>query len=681
MTFGVFIPCSLFLGNIDEFQVDFVAILPIVVLFSLMIILILVVVAVFLPGDNEVEVYFSIIFGCALGLYLQGNFLNPSFNVLNGAEIDWSKYTINGILSIVVWGSCLVIPRVLIKYKEKIDVFFSWISWFFSAIEIVSLIILILTTPKAGKDSFVLTTDGEFEVSDKNNIIIFVVDTLDASWFEDVILTNEIYTDNLLDFTYFDNVVSGGAPTILGIPTLLTGEIYNPSIELSDYYKEAYRNSTLFTDLREHDYDINLYTEYKYLNGADLENIKNIEASQGYFIGSYIGFAKCLYKFTSFYAMPQFLKQYFWFYGGEFEEFISSANRNLYSIDDVEFYRGLKNSGLEVIDSKNIFALYHLFGAHGPYSMNQDCERIEKDLGTTSRNQQIQGVFNIIFTYIDYLKQLGAYENSTIIITGDHGGVDLYQNPAVLIKQKNVSKKFEINSVPGTFGNLYASIAEGFLEDTSSYGESLFAVDNNSEKRIHTASHILGREIFPDNVVVDSKEYTQFAIPPIARDTQDIEVIDDRQKNIIDYALGDMLDFRVESAETQNIVTNLEGVPMESGRWLLGNSCEIEFELSESIDEDLVLNLEYGDVLGGKQTLVVYSNENLIGKNQCKQEDRNKELTFVIPRSSIVDNRIRLKFEMPEALHPSELDPKSNDTRKLSIKLITMQIDTLDVSM
>mgnify|MGYP000582751944 CR=1 FL=1 len=70
---------------------------------------------------------------------------------------------------------------------------------------------------------------------------MFVVDTLDASWFEDMLLPNEEYKKSLKDFTYFDDAVAGGAPTVLAIPTLLTGKIdMDASRDTSEYYKDAY---------------------------------------------------------------------------------------------------------------------------------------------------------------------------------------------------------------------------------------------------------------------------------------------------------------------------------------------------------------------------------------------------------------------------------------------------------
>jgi len=65
------------------------------------------------------------------------------------------------------------------------------------------------------------------------------------------------------------------------------------------------------------------------------------------------------------------------------------------------------------------FAYIHLHGSHTPYVMNEKAEPAAP--GTSSAIIQTKGCFHIVYEYLDQLKQLGMYENSTIIIFGDHG--------------------------------------------------------------------------------------------------------------------------------------------------------------------------------------------------------------------------------------------------------------------
>ena len=66
------------------------------------------------------NIYAAVIFGGALAAYVQGNFLNPDFGVLNGRQIQWSQFRVNGIISTVVWIALIVVPAVIVCFKKDI---------------------------------------------------------------------------------------------------------------------------------------------------------------------------------------------------------------------------------------------------------------------------------------------------------------------------------------------------------------------------------------------------------------------------------------------------------------------------------------------------------------------------------------------------------------------------------
>ena len=530
-TFGVYMPSSLFLGNINEFALNFSAVLPLILLVGAVMLVFIYLIGLVMVHEKVFQAYVLLIFSLGLGFYLQGNFLNPSFKQLNGSDIDWSAYTVSGIISIAVWIICIVVPQVVVFFQRKImKLAAKWVSLFITGMQFLTLIFLVLTANKTFANDFALTKNGEFELSSKDNTIVFVVDTLDATWFEDVIASDAQYSDKLQDFTYFDNAVAGGAPTVIGIPTILTGQLYmDTSMSLDDYYKDAYAKSTLFQDLQDNDYQVKIYTEYYYLNFSDKKNVDNMEYNQEYVLSSRRGFLEYLYKFVSFYSMPQCLKQHFWFYSGDFSQFITLKDKNLnnYIFDDPQFYKDFCASGITTQNKKNAFVMYHLTGAHGPYTMNADAQAVPEN--SVGLNDQIQGSFKIIFEYIDEMKKQGVYDNSTIIIMADHGGVELYQNPAILIKEKNSHKEFSTNSSQVSFVNVNATIASSCLKDYSAYGDNLFDVGDKDVVRYHAAPHELGEPMFPDSDVVKSEEWTLYIIPKNARDTSGIQIIPNKE--------------------------------------------------------------------------------------------------------------------------------------------------------
>lgn len=515
-TFAIYMPSSLFISNIDDFALDYIKIVPLIALVSVAVLVIIYIIGLIIPIKRLFYSYVLLVFSLALGFYIQGNFLNPDFNSLNGKEIAWSEYKINGIISIIAWILVFVVPQVVYAIKENImSLIVKWGSLFVTAMQLVSLVVLLLTTHKVVSNDFAVTKNGEFELSSKNNTIMFVVDTLDASWFEDMLLPNEEYKKSLKDFTYFDDAVAGGAPTVLGIPTLLTGKIdMDASRDTSEYYKDAYESSSLFADMQKSNCNVKLFTEFYYLDYCDKNSVDNLKMEQKYVISSRRGFMECLYKFVSFYAMPQFLKQNFWLYSGEFNQYITLEDNtsNLYKLDDAQFYQDFKEKGITTQNDKDTFVMYHLNGAHSPYVMDENAQAVPSDsIGVDS---QIRGIFKIIKEYMDELKAKGIYDSSTIIITADHGGIDLYSNPAILVKERNANHdEMVVSDSKITFTNVNNTIASSTLKDSSAYGENVFEVGDKQMVRFHVAPNDLTENVFKDNAYAKEQLWSLLIIP------------------------------------------------------------------------------------------------------------------------------------------------------------------------
>ena len=125
--------------------------------------------------------------------------------------------------------------------------------------------------------------------------------------------------------------------------------------------------------------------------------------------------------------MPHLLKRHFWFYSGDFNNLQGGESADVYKINDEKFYNSLLSERIEVQDKEGAFRLYHLNGAHPPYSINEYAQEVSSD--KTSMIKQAKGALYIVEEYINQLKKSGIYDKTTIIIIADHGSVNLEQNP------------------------------------------------------------------------------------------------------------------------------------------------------------------------------------------------------------------------------------------------------------
>ena len=499
----LYIPSEEYLGNLGELKVPYGKVVPYLLLAGAAVFAVMFLIA-FLIRKKKVlsDVYIDLVFGFTLGMYVQSNFLNAGLEQLNGTEVVWNNLSGGALLSAAAWLLCLVLPHVIRRLASKAA---EKITFFGSAalvlMQLTSYVGLLVSPAGQPQTADALSRDREFEMSGTDNVVVFVVDTLDAQWAEKYIIRDPQYAEFLEDFTYFDNVVSGGAPTILGIPAMLTGELYDNTRDLTAFIRQVNRDNTLFSDLKEKDFRIRLYTNTQYLDGEDFGIIDNAAQGTEYKLADPFRFLKSIYKVTAYIGMPYQLKKPFLIYSAEIMNNFSATETGLevYTLDDPTFYEEYKASGVSLADDRPAFILYHFFGAHGPFNMNENAERVGAE--DTSRRQQIQGNMKIISEIVEDMKRNGIYEASTIVITADHGGVSLYQNPAVFVKRKNDSHPFAVSSAPLTFRNLRATFAEGYIDGyLDKYGPGMFDTDetDGTPVRKHVFDPVLYKNVYPD---------------------------------------------------------------------------------------------------------------------------------------------------------------------------------------
>ena len=123
------------------------------------------------------------------------------------------------------------------------------------------------------------------------------------------------------------------------------------------------------------------------------------------------------------------------------------VNVDVYTLNDDEFHEELDNSGLTIKYDK-AYRVYHLMGPHAPYTLNS--KGYSSDGGETDEITQTIGSLRIVEQYIRDMKEAGVYENSTIIITADHGRASegYQQNHCVAIKERGTSHEYVVDSRP-----------------------------------------------------------------------------------------------------------------------------------------------------------------------------------------------------------------------------------------
>ena len=528
--------------------------------------------------------------------------------------------------------------------------------------------------------------EDEFTVGSGNNVVIFVLDSLGGAKLEEVLAEDEQMRENLSDFTFFTNAVSGGAYTSVGMPMFFTGMEFDSSWKnYDDYLQEAWSEVELYDDLKEQNFDIRIFTDGRYLTNVSEDVITNaMYVGDSYYIEDYMEFAKDMYQFTSFYSMPQLLKQSFWMYSDDItrqikttgwetredENSLAASNgADNYAFDDVQFYQDfLTADGLDV-KYENTYRLYHLSGAHEPFNMDENAQAADSD-----EIRQIKGSMKIVDEYIDELRRLNLYDSSTIIITADHGRSGakegIQQNPCLLVKSAQEKHELGYNDAPIHARNVMATVARSFLEDYTSYGPSIYDIDENSDvERLHTVAAPVRGELFPE--IADEVAFSRFIISEDARDVEAIEIYYPDKINAFDYCIGDVIDFAEKSEYSDQINYRLY---KENGTGIASTELALYMKLQNYEGGDLNLQFEYSHVYNDIQGMSVYVAGEKAADITCKIEDVGKTNSVFIKGQYVKDNVLPIRLVFRNAVTPKMIGESETDTRVLSVAFDSIKV-------
>ncbi len=265
-----------------------------------------------------------------------------------------------------------------------------------------------------------LTKKGIDSVTKGKNIIIFIIDRFDVSFYEDIIKKTPDYFDDLDGFTYFGDNISLYSRTWPAVPTMISGVDNDFSLTASEYFNKAYTQSDFLKDLQKNNYKIKIYTQsyYCYREGTPFIGLAdNISLSRGYTITSTGELVKNLVKLSAYRYAPNAFKSSIKISTSSFDSIaVRDGTAPQYVADDPDTCGQILKNGLSFDGEGDSYIFLHLNGAHSPYNMDENAERSSD----ANADGQIRGCFKMIKFYLSQLKELGVYDDATIIITGDH---------------------------------------------------------------------------------------------------------------------------------------------------------------------------------------------------------------------------------------------------------------------
>ena len=448
----------------------------------------------------------------ALGLccYLQALVLNVGLPLADGGTIVWADHMFMQVVSTIVWVAVMALAIILaLRNRKRAQGVIAIGGVFLLVVQFIGVASLFIMPPApsegqgglddiAGdlvqKTEIVMTEDQLFTVNSNSNVIVFVLDTYDYAYLRRDLGMNPSLLSELTGFTNYANCTGSMIPTRFAIPQMLTGEMPHYDEKFSTYKAQRYARSTFLQDIQDAGYSIGLYTDSLTIGALSDEEQYEITSktvnmhSLDNDTMSYTGVLEAMWYMALYRDILWPLKWVFWYYTDEINAMMvvydadAAPEQTVYVIDDGRYYNRLCSIGLslEEGDYNGAFRFIHLLGAHYPFSYDEHMNY----LGTDQSNvfKQSQGIIWVMNEYIHQLKELGVYEQSTIIITADHGywtlttdPIEETSTPIMFIKPAQSAeldaKPIMLSEKPVSQLDIQATVLDAMGQDYSKYTE------------------------------------------------------------------------------------------------------------------------------------------------------------------------------------------------------------------
>ena len=279
-----------------------------------------------------------------------------------------------------------------------------------------------------------LSYENAMSLSDKGNVVVILSDRLDSYYMDSMLEKYPDIAEKFDGFTFYQNNVSHSTNTFPSVAQMLTGELYDGG-EWQEYMHKAWDGDTFPELLKNAGYDVNIIPDSVTTTGSlrkmdgVFDNIRyyDKDSSGVNYLGKY-GVVQALAKLSLARMSPYIVKaSVAGGLGANVGRFMIAPDSDpddrvpfqIKPYTDVKLYDYLTANGLRADNENRTFSFIHLSGSH---NLSSELAGLYEEVdGEADVYQTTRGAFEIIFSYFDQLKELGIYDDTTIIVLGDHG--------------------------------------------------------------------------------------------------------------------------------------------------------------------------------------------------------------------------------------------------------------------
>ena len=402
-------------------------------------------------------------------LWVQGNFIQYNLGSLDGHTIDWSDSFRRIWIEVIVWA--VILTFFVVFRKKLLRNLPSILIFLFFLFGLPSVFTLIKNSGNNQTKTY-LDYSREFQFSN-NNVLVIILDDFRSDAFATILEKHPEYQSTFKDFIYYEDAMGGYPTTRPSIPLILSGEYYQNLVPIQDYV-DSLEKSTISYQLKNQGYVIENYPFVPYYSSLYDNQTDKLTLKDQFAYAIQQGVVSGI-RYAPLAVKPFFVARYY-FGVNYFHKDLATFNEK---VDEVE-----------ISTAQPLFKIIHLSGAHAPYTFDSSLE-----WGQVNYLDQAAGSLLPIKNLLNELQKAGVYENSLILIMGDHGNnenenpsnfpLSNYSRPLLLAKAKGQQfSELQVSSTPVTLGDIPQTIASETGVEASFAGYSIF--DQIPENRIRS---------------------------------------------------------------------------------------------------------------------------------------------------------------------------------------------------
>ena len=701
----LFSPLTIYITNAGEMQVAFHILLLLYFIPFLVSMAILIFLGLALPPGPR-QSYVAVLAAIGGLLWLQSDVLVWNYGALDGTFIDWQREAWKGYVDTTIWVAVLA---AAVRWRRRLLPMVKSGCLLLLAVQVGSLWFMDPRAALAKNTGRSMVNSGipdkllRFSATD--NIIHIILDGFQSDIFEELVTDSERYREALQGFTFFREATTSTAVTHLSVPSFISATTYRNHISASRYSRQVFKGSNIVKAIADAGYQIDI------TSGVSWMSYLHRRATYFRIPHPFRGKeetdrwqAAFMLDLSLFRVAPHFIKkviynQQAWLISSRM---LGASGLEFRHFSDHEFFRRFRD-GSSLGRGDPVYKLIHLITPHPPFVVDERNLPAKIPLEVTRENFKRQSAFTLdrVVEYLDKLRTLAIYDDSTIIIQGDHGGAvpfklqDLSGQwidsrkarlrmsgaalPLLLVKPAQSWESLQISEAQVELNDLPETISVLLGLGRNFAGKNIFEVkrDESRNRRYYRGmvrrdvsrksgyftalqEYIISGSVFQESSWRKGRLYQK---PAKHRDT--------------DYVWGTLLTFG-KTGNVHRFLLDGWSIPSESERttWTKTDEARLSFRVNAPKSDTVLLSARmYPFIVQGRlprQRVLVHINGKLIDEWMLTEKVVQTH-SIAVAANHFQGNEVVIGFRFPNATSPKAMGV-NRDVRTLAARFIDVAL-------